>query len=133
MRYLVSRLLALAILVWLAACSSASPVLTCSTDVVLTVTQSSTPRLTWTPSCLVTQVAVVEVLDPALGGDSPIWSLIGEERAIAPPITYGARPSGTTTWIPARPLVAGHWYRAEVIVTPLASTGQILGQVLFMW
>jgi hypothetical protein len=81
----------------------------------------------------VTQVAVIEVLDPALGGDNPIWSLNGEDSGIAPPITYGAHPKGTTTWIPARQLIAGHQYRAEVIVAPSASTGQILGQVLFTW
>ena len=82
-------------------------------EVTMGVGAGTTPEFSWTPQCGVSQL-VVDELDPT-PADNNKWD-VGRSRSalLFPPIHYGAPPNGSTIFVPASPLEAGHTYRVTV-------------------
>jgi hypothetical protein len=124
-------LIALGFLLPSLACSSdsngPSGQATCAGNVTVTVSNSTTPSISWTPACRLFFVLVEEAQ-----GD--VWGAISDgTNAIETPVQYGVVPAGATEQTPPAALVAGTPYTVSVFrwEGPGLQDGVLIGQLTF--
>src|SRR5262245_33247377 len=77
----------------------------CSSPVNVSVTQgSTTPTISWSPSCKVQSLSVEDA-----GSGTVMWA-IGNAAGMSPPITYGVAPGGAIVGVPPAALLRGTAY-----------------------
>ena len=81
-------------------------------SVAVTVGPGFTPTLSWSPTCTVAMILVEEDASDMWGAatEEDLWDSPAAANVIAPPVTYGAPISGTTTFQEPLQLEAGHTY-----------------------
>jgi hypothetical protein len=82
----------------------------CPFDVKLTATNSTTPMISWTPSCAVSKI----VVEDEYGGVQ--WFVAADGNLIEPDVEYGTTPAGSAVLRPTgMPLIANELYRVTLI------------------
>ena len=81
------------------------PVTVCTDRPVITVSAGTNPEFSWSPNCLVTSVAVMQV-----GASTIQWTVRVPEPTIRSPWQYGEVPQGGTVFGSAPPLTPGVSY-----------------------
>lgn len=111
-----------------AACSDdvTGPGTQCADDagsVTVTVSDASSPVLSWDPACGVAMLLVEEDASDrwAISTDEEVWGDPEQANLITPPVTYGVVPPGTVQSEPAAPLTEGVVY--EVVLWRALSSG----------
>jgi len=81
-------------------------------NVTVTVADGPTPTFSWSPACAMAIVLVEEDASDMWGAssDEALWSDAARANVITPPVTYGARPAGTTVFQSPLSLLSGHAY-----------------------
>lgn len=116
----------LVILVSAIACGDGSTGLEeCGETVSLSVNADVTPEFTWSPSCLISGITVVDAADRATW----IVEHPDNRNTVAPPVVYGRQPAGTIRLAGVTPLQTGFPYRV-VLFRVDRSTGQVLVEAL---
>jgi len=81
----------------------------CPDSVMVTITAGTTPQISWTPACRLSEIQVADSVNASF-----VW-LVGRhaspaDNLIVPPVTYGVPPTGVGVGYGPTPLVAGHTY-----------------------
>jgi hypothetical protein len=102
-----------------AACDTSSgPDLSmCSGSVQLTLNNTPTPTLSWTPNCRVDHVLVEVPLPPSTGGGFDVtWQIAAwvEGQGVSAPLPYGSVAPVMQELVAAEPLQAGAFYRIRI-------------------
>jgi hypothetical protein len=103
----------------------------CTTLVEVTVAVNATPRISWTPQCLVKQVVVSEAIAPSAGGPQPRWAVRSLGGGMASPVAYGQAPAGAETLLAAEALLPDHQYMVQLGMTEVVGTSSIVGEGAF--
>ena len=102
----------------------------CEGDVTITVSPDPVPVFSWTPDCAVGTLFVTDATQ------QPIWHVEGPVGAntIRPPVTYGVRPEGAVSELPAGELRNGFGYTVVAFVltgTSANLSGRVAGRTNF--
>jgi|GEM_PF-3231556 len=116
MRYLRYSMLASLALVVASCGDSAGPTGGgCDESLVVTVSSTTSPAISWTPSCT---VAAIRISQPSEPVDSLKikWWVQSETNSIRPPVSYGSAPAGATVLLGPKALFGGTQYFVELLV-----------------
>lgn len=119
----------------LLSCSDAtSPPEPCSGDIELSIATGPAPRISWTPACGVSQVALTSVPDAPGDPARTIWGFTVPERSpIGPAVTYGESPRSASVWADPESLEIGVPYRVRVAYTVGGDVLVASGEATFTW
>jgi hypothetical protein len=94
----------------------------CDEPITVTVSSTTSPSISWTPSCTVAVIQVSQINEPV---DSlrTKWWVQTEGNSIRPPVSYGSTPPGATALLGPKPLFGGTQYQVILLVRD-PTTGQ---------
>lgn len=87
----------------------------CDEPITITVSSTTSPSISWTPSCTVAVIRVSQLNEP-VDSLKLKWWVQSESNSIRPPVSYGSAPAGSTVLLGPKALFGGTQYLVELLV-----------------
>jgi hypothetical protein len=119
----VAALLGAILLAVVPACSDPTDIAECHGQIDLSVTPGPAPVFNWTPECMIAYLVIDD-----RGDGTGYWTVSSPpgQNIIAPPVTYGVVPQGSTEDLGPNPLEPGGAYLAIAFLTQRDQSGDLI-------